>query len=160
MIRGIAKTADMEIRGDDEVPGMTGYYDSNIDGKLTYAASICDEYGFGFVHIKGVDDAGHDKSLDIKVEQIAKADRALQKMIEKLREKDYDTIICVTGDHTTPVRYGDHSQEPVPFVCGRVKGQKKCDAKFDENSCSKGKLGRFPASEIIPFLVQYRDSLI
>jgi len=47
---------------------MTGFYDSNLEGKMLYAAEIINEYDFGFVHIKAVDDAGHDKDLGIKVE--------------------------------------------------------------------------------------------
>jgi len=35
---------------------------------MIYAAKIIDEYDFGFVHIKAVDDAGHDKDLKIKIE--------------------------------------------------------------------------------------------
>jgi hypothetical protein len=31
--------------------------------------------------------------------------------------------VCVTGDHSTPVVFGDHSHEPVPFAAARV-----CDA--------------------------------
>lgn len=47
---------------------MTGFYDSNLEGKMTFAASKIKEYDFGFVHIKAVDDAGHDKDLKIKIE--------------------------------------------------------------------------------------------
>ena len=161
VIRGVGVTAGMEIRGDKEVPGMTGYYDSNLEGKCRYAASICHEYDFGFVHVKGVDDAGHDKSLKIKVEQIEKSDKAIGVMIKDLQEKPFDTIICVTGDHTTPVKYGDHSHEPVPIVLGTVKTSENLDAslKFDEITCSKGRLGRFAGSEIVPLLLKYRSKL-
>lgn len=44
---------------------MTGYYDSNLEGKMERAAREVIEnhnnYDYGFVHIKAVDDAGHDK---------------------------------------------------------------------------------------------------
>lgn len=29
--------------------------------------------------------------------------------------------ICVTGDHSTPVMFGDHSHEPVPFTIAHVR---------------------------------------
>lgn len=121
IIRGVGLTVGIDIQGDKEVPGMTGFYDSNIEGKMTFAASKIDEYDFGFVHIKAVDDAGHDKDLKIKIEQLEKVDRAIGKMIDLLKTSSDETIVCVTGDHTTPVRYGDHSHEPVPFVAGLVK---------------------------------------
>jgi 2,3-diphosphopglycerate-independent phosphoglycerate mutase len=134
---------------------MTGFYDSNLEGKMLYAAEIINEYDFGFVHIKAVDDAGHDKDLHIKVQQLEKTDLAIGKMFEKLRKIGTDVIICVTGDHTTPVRYGDHSHEPVPFVMGHLNGIPECDSKFDEISCPRGRLGRFSGRSIIPMLVKF-----
>ena len=69
IIRGVGKTFGFTLL--DDVPGMTGFYDSNLDGKTTRAAKEVIEnsnnFDFGFVHIKAVDDAGHDKDRDIKV---------------------------------------------------------------------------------------------
>ena len=58
------------------------------------------------MHVKAIDDAGHDKNLDMKVKQLEKVDLALRTIIEKLgAESDSrrQYIICVTGDHTTPI---------------------------------------------------------
>ena len=67
---------------------MTGYYDSNLEGKCLRGAEEFIEnknkYDYGFIHVKAVDDAGHDKSERIKIEQIEKADKALAKLIEAL----------------------------------------------------------------------------
>lgn len=30
-------------------------------------------------------------------------------------------FVVVTGDHSTPVEYGDHSHEPVPFSIAPVR---------------------------------------
>lgn len=150
IIRGVGKTFGMEFL--DDVEGMTGYYDSNLDGKTMRAAREIIEntgnYDFGFVHIKAVDDAGHDKNRDIKVEQIEKCDRALRKMIDMLgqhyatSEDNTDVILCVTGDHTTPVRYGDHTYEPVPIAFGTIRtlyadlqAEKAPTVRFDEVDC-------------------------
>jgi len=35
------------------------------------------------------------------------------------QEKDY--LICVTGDHTTPTVYGDHTFEPVPITMSLLR---------------------------------------
>lgn len=29
--------------------------------------------------------------------------------------------ICITGDHSTPVEYGDHSHEPVPLAIAQIR---------------------------------------
>ena len=89
-----------------------------------------------------------DKNRDIKVEQIEKCDRALRKMIDMLgqhyatSEDNTDVILCVTGDHTTPVRYGDHTYEPVPIAFGTIRtlyadlqAEKAPTVRFDEVDC-------------------------
>lgn len=81
-----------------------------------------------------------------------KTDLAIGELFAGLKDKPFDTVVCVTGDHTTPVRYGDHSHEPVPIVVGSVKGKSVCGSKFDEIECSKGRLGRFSGDQIIPLL--------
>lgn len=35
-------------------------------------------------------------------------------------EQQQQHCICITGDHSTPVVFGDHSHEPVPFAAARV----------------------------------------
>ena len=67
IIRGIGMTFGLDLV---ESPGATGYYDSDLNMKAETCANklMTDEkYNFGFIHIKGVDDAGHDKSLEIKI---------------------------------------------------------------------------------------------
>lgn len=85
IIRGTALTFNMDII---ESEGATGYYDSNLDGKMEVMADtlIHKDYQFGFVHVKGTDDAGHDKNLKVKIEQIEKSDRALARLVEKLTQ--------------------------------------------------------------------------
>ena len=67
IIRGVGLTCGIEIQGDQEVEGMTGYYDSNLVGKMLFAVDCSQKYDFGFVHVKAVDDAGHDKDFNMKV---------------------------------------------------------------------------------------------
>ena len=76
-----------------------------------------------------------------------------------------DFIICITGDHTTPVVYGDHSAEPVPIVMGQVSkiqlGTNQVST-FDELCCGQPDtaLGRFNGIEIVPLLKRYRQSIL
>jgi len=66
IIRGTGITFGMDII---EVEGTTGFYDSNLDNKARKAVESItkDDYDFGFLHIKAIDDAGHDKNLQMKV---------------------------------------------------------------------------------------------
>jgi len=62
IIRGTGITFNIPIF---EVEGATGYYDSNLMNKAKKAVEMItkDDFDFGFVHIKAIDDAGHDKNL-------------------------------------------------------------------------------------------------
>lgn len=70
IIRGVGRSFGMDLL--DDVEGMTGYYDSNLEGKTVRAANEfiqnLNGYDFGFVHVKAVDDAGHDKNKQMKVD--------------------------------------------------------------------------------------------
>ncbi len=83
--------------------------------------------------------------------------------------------MCVTGDHTTPIRLGDHSFESVPFAISTQESiyrllnnnsrkdflnDFKDDVNsYDEISCASGALGRFPASEILPLMKKMKYKL-
>lgn len=49
----------------------------------------------------------------------------LRQLIRRLHEAEAagsgQYAICVTGDHSTPVLFGDHSHEPVPFTIAHVR---------------------------------------
>lgn len=69
---------------------------------------------------QAVDDAGHDKASVFKVKALEAVDRAIGQLARLLWQAEstgqFQYFLCVTGDHSTPVEYGDHSFEPVPFT--------------------------------------------
>ncbi|CAI5458911.1 unnamed protein product [Closterium sp. Yama58-4] len=86
-------------------------------------------YEFAFLHIKAVDDAGHDKAVDLKVRALEAVDRMVGQLAHRLwlvqregeREEEQQQqrlrfCLCVTGDHSTPILYGDHAEDPVPLA--------------------------------------------
>ena len=170
IIKGIGMHLDFDIY---DVQGATGSYDSNYHNKLESAENLLQNegYDFGFVHIKAIDDAGHDKNRELKIEMLEKVDEAIGKSIERLgwNSQQHHFIMWITGDHTTPVSLGDHTHEPVPFIISTafatynasnipineedvtfyeendfiMHSMRDGVEKFDEISCSYGALGRF-----------------
>ena len=73
LIRGLGASLEMDII---DVPGGTGDYFTDLSAKAAYALKAFSQkqpsYDFGFVHVKAVDDAGHDKSLPRKAEFLQK----------------------------------------------------------------------------------------
>ncbi|PKA63982.1 hypothetical protein AXF42_Ash004994 [Apostasia shenzhenica] len=82
-------------------------------------------YDFGFLHIKAIDDAGHDKAIMLKVRALEAVDKAIAQLARLLwqveKSANFEFYLCVTGDHSTPVEYGDHSFEPVPFALCKLR---------------------------------------
>ncbi|KAE9595244.1 putative phosphoglycerate mutase (2,3-diphosphoglycerate-independent) [Lupinus albus] len=96
-----------------------------VPGEDEHKAGRLDGYDFGFLHIKAIDDAGHDKASILKLKGLEAVDTAIGQLARLLWEAEssgkFEFFLCVTGDHSTPVEYGDHSFEPVPFAMCRLK---------------------------------------
>ena len=60
--------------------------------------------------------------------------------------------VCVCGDHSSPVLYGDHSHEPVPFLLCPLDAAPRPGLGFGEIAAAGGALGRFPGAEVMPLL--------
>ncbi|GMH33625.1 hypothetical protein BSKO_01459 [Bryopsis sp. KO-2023] len=122
IIAGLAMSLGME---QIVAPGGTGSYNTAFHSK---AAVVCDalshHHDFGFLHVKAVDDTGHDRNIPMKVRFLECVDEMIGQMIKRLWRVQKDTgqqfVLVCTGDHSTPVIFGDHSHEPVPFVISRL----------------------------------------
>eukprot|EP00475_Leptophrys_vorax_P004817 TRINITY_DN12883_c0_g1_i2.p1 TRINITY_DN12883_c0_g1~~TRINITY_DN12883_c0_g1_i2.p1 ORF type:complete len:454 (-),score=118.01 TRINITY_DN12883_c0_g1_i2:59-1420(-) len=141
-------------------PGATGDYHTNLNAKAealveTFFKSEKD-YKFGFLHVKAVDDAGHDKNWDLKVKFIEKVEQMVAYLLDLLGHRQNEFIFVLTGDHTTPVSTGDHSFEPVPFmICDLGASPQTAETEFDEISCGEGDLGRFRGSEVMNLIKNF-----
>lgn len=119
IIAGVGMCIGMDIL---EVPGASGDYKSNFTNK---AKAMCtamydNGYDFGFLHVKAVDDASHDADTLLKISCIEVVDAMVGQLVRLLHQHGIDAVIGITGDHSTPVEYGDHSHEPVPFSMSTV----------------------------------------
>ncbi|KAL8240822.1 hypothetical protein R6Q59_014177 [Mikania micrantha] len=145
IIAGLGLSLGIDIL---EAPGATGDYRTLLTSKATAIAKalsapmrtcpnvfvpgedehkpgVSEGYDFGFLHIKAIDDAGHDKATVFKVKGLEAVDKAIGQLARLLWEAEstgqFQFFLCVTGDHSTPVEYGDHSFEPVPFTLCSLK---------------------------------------
>lgn len=77
------------------------------------------------LELQAIDDAGHDKASVFKAKGLEAVDKAIGQLAKLLWQAEstgaFQYYICITGDHSTPVEYGDHSFEPVPFTLCRLK---------------------------------------
>jgi len=113
LIKGIGKSIGLDVIN---VPGATGYYDTNYQGKAKYAIDSLKEKDFVFVHVEAPDEAGHNGDLRAKVTAIENFDRFVVGAILENFKKQKDFRIMVLPDHNTPVSVRTHTSEPVPFA--------------------------------------------
>ncbi|MBN1918146.1 MAG: 2,3-bisphosphoglycerate-independent phosphoglycerate mutase [Verrucomicrobia bacterium] len=138
MYRGITKLLGLNVLATGE---------TIADEAATYVNDAA-HYGYVFLHVKPTDAAGEDGNFDAKVAAIEETDAAIPALLK--REPD---VLCVTGDHSTPVTNKAHSWHPVPvMVRSRVCGADGFD-RFTEKNCNSGSLGIFPMVELMPVLL-------
>lgn len=152
LYRGVSLACGMEAI---EVPGVTGGLDTDLAAKANAALAALQTFAYVFIHVKGTDNAGHDRDAAAKAAFIERIDAEL---IGPLMEGvDWEiTHLAFTGDHTTPIGFGDHTAEPLPvlFAGPNVRGDET--TTFDEREAAQGGLGRFSGC-VLPILFNYNN---
>ena len=136
LLKGIGILAGLEPL---EVPGATGYFDTNYDGKAQYALRGLKEKDFVYLHVEAPDEAGHMGDLRLKIEAIEAFDEKIVGAILK-GMKDFERYkVLVLPDHPTPLSVRTHTADPVPYVIySNDKGAKHAHVEsFDEFSAGK-----------------------
>lgn len=140
LMKGIGFYAGLEILN---VPGATGYLDTNYGGKAEYALREMSRKDLVYVHLEAPDEASHNGSLKDKIQAIEDFDHKIVGPILRGLKEYPDFRLMVLPDHPTPIVLKTHSSEPVPFLifsaADRGKPSKQ-DRSFDEISASKTSL--------------------
>ena len=113
LLRGIATLIGWDII---EVPGITGYLDTDFAAKGRYAAEALKDYDIVCVHIEAPDEAGHEGSADKKVAALEEIDAKIVPPIMEALRSYGDWRLFLSPDHPTPCATRTHSAEPVPWL--------------------------------------------
>jgi 2,3-bisphosphoglycerate-independent phosphoglycerate mutase len=144
LIKGIGRCAGMMVA---DVPGATGYYDTNYEGMAEHALKALASNGLVYVHVEAPDEAGHAGDYEAKIRAIENLDRRLLGKILDGLEGDY--TVSILPDHPTPVEVKTHTSEPVPFAVYSTAGRKDGVAIFDEFAARKGDYGLLEGEKFI-----------
>ncbi|MGA2682619.1 MAG: cofactor-independent phosphoglycerate mutase [Candidatus Bathyarchaeia archaeon] len=148
LVKGIGTYAGMAII---KVPGATGLYDTDYEGKAEAALKALQTVDLVFVHVEAPDEAGHAKDYALKVKTIEDLDkRLLGRILEGL---DEPYAISISPDHFTPVSTGTHARDPVPFAIKSPGLKPDGVKKFDESSARNGAFGIVENNYLISLLV-------
>jgi len=113
LVNGIGRLAGLEVI---DVPGITGYYDTNYLGKAEYALEALKSKDFVYIHIESPDEAGHNGDMKAKISCIEKIDKEIVGTILNHFDSHANVRILVSPDHPTPLELRTHTSVPVCFV--------------------------------------------
>ena len=113
LVNGIGRLAGLEII---DVPGVTGYYDTNYLGKAEYALRSLKNKDFVYIHIEAPDEAGHSGDLKAKIAAIERIDKDIVGTIINHFDPHDEVRILILPDHPTPVELRAHTSDPVGFI--------------------------------------------
>lgn len=113
LAKGLAKLIGFDLIN---VPGATGFVDTNYRGKGSAAVRALDKYDLVLVHIEAPDEASHDGNPELKKQAIEQIDKHIVGPVLEALQRYESWRILVLPDHPTPVHHGAHSAEPVPFA--------------------------------------------
>jgi len=113
LVRGLSKLIGFDLI---DVPGATGFIDTNYQGKASAAIEALDKYDIVFVHIEAPDEASHNGNAEMKKKAIEQIDKYIVGPVLEALQNYQSWNILVLPDHLTPVGSGAHSSEPVPFA--------------------------------------------
>jgi len=131
LMKGIGIYAGFEIL---EVPGITGYLDTNYVGKAEAALKALEKVDLAYIHVEAPDEAGHSGNYTDKIKAIEDFDTHVVGTVLRGIESFDEYRILLLPDHATPIDVRTHTDEPVPFVIydSRVK-RKNEGVAFDES---------------------------
>jgi 2,3-bisphosphoglycerate-independent phosphoglycerate mutase len=130
LMKGIGINAGFEIL---QVPGITGYLDTNYAGKAEAALKALERVDIAYIHVEAPDEAGHSGNYADKIKALEDLDSLVVGTVLRGAASFDDCRILLLPDHATPIELKTHSEEPVPFVIYDSRRKKdNRDAAFDE----------------------------
>ena len=143
MYRGVASLVGMSTDG---VP-------SSNSGTVEMLENHFGKYDFYFVHFKDTDSRAHDGDFDGKVAAIEEVDALLPRITALGPD-----VLIVTGDHSTPALYREHSWHHVPTLIASDWARSSADT-FGESSCRGGDLGVVPGKDLMSLALAHAARL-
>ncbi len=151
LIKGLGRILGLEVIN---VPGATGYYDTDYEAKAKAALKSLKSKDFVFVHVEAPDEAGHNGDLREKITAIERFDQLVVGTILEGSKRNHNFRILVMPDHATPVSVRTHVADAVLFG---IYGQGVAAgnfAKYCEKESEKSSLYFDKGHELMDYFIK------
>ncbi|MCM1053965.1 MAG: cofactor-independent phosphoglycerate mutase [Bacteroides sp.] len=134
LLKGIGKFTGMRVI---DVPGATGYIDTDFGGKAQAAVKALKEGSdLVYIHVEAPDECGHRFEVENKVRSIELIDELiLGPVLNAFEGENIRILIC--PDHPTPLALKTHTNAPVPYLIYDSRKEEKGVEKFCEESAER-----------------------
>jgi 2,3-bisphosphoglycerate-independent phosphoglycerate mutase len=137
-----------------KVPGATGLFDTNYEGKAQAACRALKDLDFVFLHIEASDEAGHEGDAGLKVRTIEDLDqRIIKPVVECTAAMKEPVTIALLPDHATPCALRTHTRDAVPFLIYRQGEKPDGISEFNEETAKQGSYGLLHGDEFMKALL-------
>ncbi len=150
LIKGLGRILGLNVIN---VPGATGYYDTNYAGKAKAGIKSLDKNDFVFVHVEAPDEAGHNGDLREKLTAIERFDQLIVGPFLKYCENREDFRILVLPDHATPISLKTHISDAIPFAIYGKDIPKKDFLAYNEKEAQKSDLYFENGYQLMEYLI-------
>ena len=146
LLRGLAKLIGWNRI---EVPGATGYTDTDYTAKGRYAVQALDQTDIVCVHVEAPDEASHEGDVQAKITALEAIDRDILRPLLAALESRGDYRILVSPDHPTPIRTKTHSHGFVPFAIAGSGLATDAARTYDETAAAASDLQFDPGWQLM-----------
>ena len=115
-----------------DVPGATGYLDTDYAAKGRAGVEALDSTDVVCVHVEAPDEASHQGDAKAKIEALEQIDRHVVAPLWAALHKRDAYRILVSPDHPTPLRTKTHSHGAVPFAIAGTEVEPHGQKTYDE----------------------------
>jgi len=151
LVRGLGRAAGWDV---PDVPGATGYYDTDYRAKADAALARLEDHDLVLVHIEATDEAGHEGNIKQKVRCIEQVDALIVGPLLEAFRAEGDGRLLVLPDHETRVEERRHTAAPVPFAIFGPRISSVLDLPFSERAAAEADLKVRRGHELMAFLLR------
>mgnify|MGYP003315471425 CR=1 FL=1 len=150
LINGLGVCSESDII---EVPGATGFFDTDYKAKGEYAIEALKNHDVLFIHVEAPDEAGHAGEIEEKIKAIESIDKYIIAPVFEYLESQGDFKVAVLPDHPTPIDVRTHTRDMVPVTIYDSTGEADSVECYDEDSVKDGALGELVGCNILNLLL-------
>ena len=138
-----------------EVPGATGYTDTDYAAKGKFAIEALDKYDLVCIHVEAPDESSHEGDLNKKITSLEEIDKNIVgPILEHLQATGEEFRILVTPDHPTYLSTKTHTHGNVPFTISGTGISADQFKKYNEVNAELSEIEMLNGWELMPFFLK------